>query len=317
MNITLMMFAVFASVTLGIIGVAALVYDYFLKDKSRMKSRIKEEFHSDIRQRVRQSPLFRNLQRMSENAESADKSLIIQFQTFIEQSGLQWNVKQVLPNMLILAFIAAALCGLLLGAWFSIIGFIVGAILLPLYIYNERSKRMWMLGKQLPEAFDVMGRAVRAGLSVPAAFQAVADDFPSPIAEEFAQCYEQQNLGISHEVALRELARRTGTVETKIFAIALIINRRLGGNLADLLGKLALTMRSRVRFAGRVRALTGEGRMQAAVLIALPSAALLALMVLNRSYVQVLLDKPYVLLTAATVQAFGAACIYKIINFKY
>ncbi len=64
-------------------------------------------------------------------------------------------------------------------------------------------------------------------------------------------------------------------METRIFAIALIINRRLGGNLAELLGKLALTIRARTKFAGRVRALTGEGRMQAAVLIALPSAALL------------------------------------------
>lgn len=317
MNITVMMIAIFASVSLGIVGTGALIYEYFFRYKSRMQSRVEEEFFSDIRQRVRQSPLFRDLQQLSEENDTKAESLAIKTQTFIEQAGLQWTLNQVFIGMVCSGLVTGFLMQAFGGIWFAIPGTIIGAFLPLLYIYNARSKRMNLLSKQLPEAFDVMGRAIRAGVSLPASFQSVASDFPMPICEEFAQCYEQQNLGISYEVALRELARRTGTMETRIFAIALIINRRLGGNLAELLSKLALTMRSRAKFSGRVRALTGEGRMQAVVLIALPIVMLMALMVLNRPYVQVLFDRPLVLMGVAAIQAIGAGCIYKIINFKF
>ena len=83
-----------------------------------------------------------------------------------------------------------------------------------------------------------MGRVIRAGQTMSQALQAVADEFPPPIAGEFAYCYEQQNLGLSPETALRDLARRTGLMELKIFVLALLVQQQTGGNLAELLDKL-------------------------------------------------------------------------------
>src|SRR5262249_57164429 len=122
----------------------------------------------------------------------------------------------------------------------------------------------------LPDAFDLMARVIRAGQTMSQAIQSVADEFDQPLAGEFAYCYEQQNLGLSPEVALRDLARRTGLVEVKIFVLAMLVQQQTGGNLAELLDKLSGVVRERFRVPGKIKALTAEGRMQATVLLVLP-----------------------------------------------
>ena len=137
------------------------------------------------------------------------------------------------------------------------------------------------------------------------------------MADEFLRCYEQQNLGIPAETALRELASRIDIMELRIFVVALIVQRRSGGNLADLLVKLGTLMRKRMAMRSRVRALTGEGRMQAAVLMALPPLAFVAIWFLNPQHTQVLLNHAGMLYTAGASQIVGALCIWRIVNFNY
>src|SRR5439155_17515599 len=143
--------------------------------------------------------------------------------------------------------------------------------------------------------FDLMGRIIRAGQTMAQGLQAVADEFDQPIAGEFAYCYEQQNLGLSPEVSLRDLARRTGLLEIKIFVLALLVQQQTGGNLAVLLEKLAGVVRERFRIRGKIKTLTAEGRLQAAVLLVLPPALFLIILLLNWSYGEVLLTHPYLL----------------------
>jgi len=162
-----------------------------------------------------------------------------------------------------------------------------------------------------------MARVVRAGQTVSQAIQAVTDEFDAPVSAEFSYCYEQQNLGLSPEVAYRDLARRTGLLEIKIFVMAMIVQQQSGGNLADLLDRLSAVVRDRFRLRGKIKTLTAEGRMQAGVLLALPPAMLGAMMVLNRAYGQVLLDHPNLLIGAFVSEALGALWIRKIINFDF
>ena len=138
------------------------------------------------------------------------------------------------------------------------------------YVQLKRKARLEKLLSQLPDAFDLMARVIRAGQTMSQALQAVADEFDQPIAAEFAYCYEQQNLGLPPEVAFRDLARRTGLLEIKIFVLALLVQQQTGGNLAELLDKLADVVRERFRIRGKIKALTAEGRMQALVLLVLP-----------------------------------------------
>jgi tight adherence protein B len=162
-----------------------------------------------------------------------------------------------------------------------------------------------------------MCRALRAGQPLTAAFQTVATRFEAPLSLEFANCYEQQQLGVAHDEALRSMALRCGVMELQIFTVALIVQRRSGGNLAELLSKMAVMMRKRVWLHGRVLALTGEGRMQAMVLIAMPPLVFAALWFLNRDQAQVLLDHPRLLYGALISQAIGAFFIQRIVNFEF
>src|SRR5262249_6690744 len=148
---------------------------------------------------------------------------------------------------------------------------------------------------QLPDAFDLMARMIRAGQTMSQALHAVGNEFDQPIAGEFAYCYEQQNLGLSSEMALRDLARRTGLLEIKIFVLALVVQQQSGGNLAELLDNLAGIIRHRFHIKGKINALTAEGRFQAVILLALPPLLLGVIFMLNRTYAQGLLNHPQLL----------------------
>jgi tight adherence protein B len=108
-------------------------------------------------------------------------------------------------------------------------------------IYSRRSVRKERLTQQLPDAFLAMSRGLKAGQSMPSVIQMIADDFPKPLCEEFTYYYEQQHLGVPHETALRDMARRVNVMEMRILTIALIVQRRAGGNLAELLMQHTLT----------------------------------------------------------------------------
>jgi tight adherence protein B len=221
------------------------------------------------------------------------------------------------------ASLATALLSVTIGAWAAgtwwiggIVGLTAGAAP-PTYLRARCRRRRDKLCQQLPEAFDLMSRAIRAGQTVAGAFQIVGRDLEPPISVEFSHCYEQQNLGRSPDLALRDLARRTGVMELQMFVVALLVQRQSGGNMAELLNNLSGVVRKRIRLKGRVKALTGEGRMQAVVLTILPLAVFAAMLSLNRPYTQTLLDRPQVLGGIVICQVVGALWIRHIVNVDY
>jgi tight adherence protein B len=193
----------------------------------------------------------------------------------------------------------------------------VGGLIPLVYVYTKRNIRLSKMLSQLPDAFDLMARVLRAGQTMAQAMQAVADEFDAPIAAEFAYCSEQQNLGLPPEVSLRDLARRTGLLELKIFVLAVLVQQQTGGNMAEMLEKLASVVRERFRIRGKIKALTAEGRLQAAVLLILPPVMFLVLLFINPSYGRVLLGRPDLLLGVVIAEAVGAIWIRRIINFDF
>jgi tight adherence protein B len=191
-------------------------------------------------------------------------------------------------------------------------------MILPLGILKFRARlRQRQLSRQLPEAFAMISRAVRAGQTIPSALQIIAEDFDPPVSAEFARCYEQQNLGISRETALRQLAKRTGIMELQIFVVALLVQAKSGGDLVELLDNLSSMIRKRLKLKDRVRALTGEGRMQALVLSLLPVVSLVGIIVLAPDYSRCLLERPWLLAGTGAAIAVGAFWVRRIVNFEY
>lgn len=306
---------IFAGVTAIVFGCAHFIYEHLFMNRARIRQRLQEQFGDATAQRLQNSSLFRDLKDRDATCSNRRPALLLRLRTYLDQAGVTFSLTQL--GLGAIAF--AAVSGLLamIAVRSNVVATLVAtmALITPAaYVCFARKKRLLTLSRQLPDAFDVMSRALKAGQAVSAAFQLVAKDFSGPIAEEFSYCYEQQHLGIAQEVALRDLARRTGIMELQIFVVALIINGRSGGNLAELLAKLATLLRKRSTIQSRIRAMTGEGRLQAVVLIALPFLVFIGIYLLNRSYAEILLNHPYILGMCGVSQFLGAVCIRYIIR---
>ena len=197
-------------------------------------------------------------------------------------------------------------------------GLFVG--LLPVgWLSMRRKMRLKAFAKQLPDALELMARALRAGHSLAAGFNLVADEMTPPIGEEFKKVFEEQNLGIAMEDALNNMTNRVPNLDLKFFATAVILQRQTGGDLAEILDKIGYIIRERFKIWGQVQALTGEGRLSGVVLLGLPPLLFLAVYRLNPDYVMPLFQDPLgrkMLFFGVVMQLFGALAIRKIVNIR-
>lgn len=199
-----------------------------------------------------------------------------------------------------------------------VFGLITGVM--PLcWLFLRRKKRFKRFGQQLPDALSLLARALRSGNSLNAGLNMVVEEMPEPIGTEFQIAYEEQNLGIPIEQALKNMMTRMPNLDLKFFVTAVAIQRQTGGDLAEIIDKICEVIRERFKILGMVQALTGEGRLSGAVLMALPIAIFIAVYYLNQEYVMLLftndLGKKMVAF-GIVMQVLGAICIKKIIDIK-
>jgi tight adherence protein B len=191
---------------------------------------------------------------------------------------------------------------------------------LPLgWLLLRRRRRLRQFAKQLPEALELVSRALRAGHSLASGFSLISEEMRDPIAKEFHRVFEEQNLGIPLETALDNLTERIPNLDLRFFATAVILQRQTGGDLAEILDKIGYLIRERFKIWGQVQALTGEGRLSGIVLLALPPVLFLAVYRLNPEYVTPLFTDPMgrkMLAGGIILQLIGAIVIKKIINIK-
>jgi tight adherence protein B len=166
-----------------------------------------------------------------------------------------------------------------------VLGLVIG--LLPLfYVLFKRAQRSRRLSEQLPDSLEMMARSLRAGHALSSAFKMVATEMPTPISIEFARAFESQELGMAFEKAVSDMTRRApDNQDLKIFALSVIVQKETGGNLVEIIEKIAETVRSRYKFQGKLNGLTAEGRMSSYVVGALPFASALIMLAFNREYI--------------------------------
>lgn len=245
---------------------------------------------------------------------------IPRLQTLLDQADVDWSASRTLLNLSCgsaLAFVVLFAMG-----YNSLVavGCGAGLIILPLvWLSFRRKRRMAKLANQLPDVFEMMSQALRAGHSLAGAIQLVYEQMPPPIATEFAQVYHEQNLGVKVEEALQSMAHRVDSLDVRFFVTAVMIQRQTGGDLAEVLDNISGVIRERIELAGLVRGLTAEGRLSGWVLFALPAIVFVGSMYLNPEYGSVLLDDPrgqIMLMLAAGMQLMGIAMIRWIVNIK-
>lgn len=229
-----------------------------------------------------------------------------------------------IEQFIVLCMLSAAAIFILLFALQRTVPVLIGgavtAFLLPwCWLLLRRRSRLKSFEKQLPDALELLSRALRAGNSLAAGLNAVASEMPQPIAGEFRAVHDEQNLGLPIDQALRNMLLRVPNMDLQFFVTAVSIQRQAGGDLAEILGKISSLVRERFKILGQVRALTGEGRMSGVVLMALPIVLFLGVYFLNREYIMLLFNEEIgrqMIYAAIASQIVGGYVIHRIVNIR-
>ena len=246
--------------------------------------------------------------------------LVTQFKKIIDQAASEVTVMRLLLFSLtagVLAFLAVSMVStsLLLAFFFGIL-----ATALPtLHILAKRRKRLNKFLSLLPDALDLMSRGLSAGHAFTEALQMVSTEMPEPIASEFRKTYEEQNLGLSLKLALENLVERVPLLDLRMCVTAVLIQRETGGNLSELLEKVAHTIRERVRIMEDLKTLTLSSRWSAWLLCGLPIFLAVYVSLMNPGYMDVMWRDPrghWLLALAAIMQVLGMLMVQKIMKIR-
>ncbi len=243
-------------------------------------------------------------------------------QELLEQAGLKWK-----PARLAHACLALFLVGFLLF-WYTAptqfrwLAFLPGIILglVPLgYVYRVRTKRLRKFEEQFPDSLEFVARAMRAGHAFSVSLEMIHREFQEPLAGEFRRTFEEHNLGLALDAALLKLAKRVPSMDVHFFVSAVLLQRRTGGNLAEILDKLAVLIRERFKLRGKIRAISAHGRMTGLALTCIPIGVALMMFYVNPDYVQFFFtDSTGQIMAGAAVllQLIGYGVIKKIVTIE-
>jgi tight adherence protein B len=237
----------------------------------------------------------------------------------IEQADA--NIK---PSALFGVGLAAGLVAMVACLWLvnPYVAPVVGLMCLSgpfVWLWWKRKKRLDTFAAQLPEALELVARALRAGHSLAAGMHVVAEEMPAPISKEFGRVYEEQNLGIQLEDALNGMCERVPNLDLKFFVTSVAIQRQTGGDLAEILDRIGYVIRERFKILGQVKALSAEGRLSGVVLIALPIGLFFLMLVMKPDYIELLWKDPLGIkmsVGALVLMVLGAFFIKKIVDIK-
>jgi tight adherence protein B len=246
------------------------------------------------------------------------KSAGLHLKKLITQAGAATNPGTVILSMLSLGGLAYLIIQYLTrNALFGLVVMPIVGSLPYVYLQYRRSKRIREFEELLPEALDVIVGSLRAGFTFELAMKLVAQEVPDPLGFEFGVVFEEQNLGVPLADALGELRERVPSDD--LLAVSLLIHRRTGGNLAEILEKTASTIRDRFRLKREIRTKTAHGRFSGFVLVVLPLVMIAIILALNPDYFLVLLHEKagqYMLMGAVVMQIVGIFIIRRIIDIK-
>ena len=236
------------------------------------------------------------------------------------QAGMRWLVASFLAYCALGAMAGLLLASALPLPWYARLGVSVGGAALPyLLVRRARNRRLARIEQQLPDALDLMGRAMRAGHAFPTALKMVGEEMTGPLADEFRAVFDEVSFGVAMADALGNLAVRVPSTDLRYFVIAVLIQRETGGNLTELLSSISAIIRDRLKLLGQVRVLSAEGRMSAWVLGLLPFGAALMMHLMNPQFIAVLYTDPggrKMVGVALGLLMVGVIGIRKIINIR-
>jgi tight adherence protein B len=248
----------------------------------------------------------------------------VNFAAVMDQRLRQADMKMPVGTFLLISlvlFFVGVVAGRILH-WPFILAIFLGIVLfaVPNVVVDiKRRRRLKRFMNYFPETLEMFARSLRAGHSFTGAIQLVAQEMPDPIAPEFSKVFEEQNLGIPLRQALIGMTDRVDILDVKFFVTAILIQRETGGNLAEIIDKIAYVIRERFRVQGQLKIFTAQARLSGGILSLLPIGVACLIGVLNPEYLKPLfLEKAGRIMIAVAVilQILGMLAIRKIIRIK-
>ncbi len=293
------------------------------REKERIRDRLLERVPTEKPSAAAQ-PLFRQ--------EAADKKGVInsllarlkldaRLEELIEQAGLRWSSGRTALAMVVVGI------GVFDVAWYSLpyyktLALIPAAVfgLAPfVYIVRRGKTRLRKFEAQFPDALEFVARSMRAGHAFSVSLEMLHQEFSDPLGGEFRRTFDEQNLGLPIDLALEKLGKRMPMIDVQFFVSAVLLQKRTGGNLAEILDKLAGLIRERFKLRGQIRTISAQGRMSGMVLTLIPMAVGLIMFYVNPQHMRFFVDDPagsWMAGLALGFQVLGFIVIRKIVNIE-
>ena len=275
------------------------------------------------------APLETTILRPSDEDEDAGASLLRKaglassLTDTIQQAGVNWTPSSLLMAMLVAAVLGALLAAVFLPAqalWVEVPVFAGALASIPLiYLRIKRAQRIREFEEMLPEALDFLARSMRAGHAFTISLGMVGEEFTGVLGQEFRTMFNELNFGAPMEVAMENFARRVPLLDVRLMASSVLLQRQTGGNLSEVLNRLAFIIRERFRLRGQIRAASAHGRITALSLTLMPLVMFLLLPIFAPGYLQGMIADPdglWLLLGAGVAQVLGYLIMRKITDIK-
>jgi len=246
-------------------------------------------------------------------------SLAKRLEAMITQADSQITVSRLLGFSFLTGLLAGLAAYTVLNVVFALGIFCLAAAAPVLQVAYKRRKRLLKFNSQLPDTLDLLSRSLSVGHAFSEALHQVSSEMPDPIAREFRIAFEEQKLGLSTKVALDRLVERVPLPDLRLCVVAIHIQRETGGNLAEILERVAHTIRDRFKLMEDFRTLTTSSRSSAWILCSLPFVLVFLLSAINPDYMGKLLHDPrghWVIAVAIVLQLIGMALIRKILAIR-
>lgn len=319
---------VFALIWIGSIIVwAVLTKAVRSSDIDKIKSRLLDGNKKGEKSKEKGSPLPQLIQTEDQSAGKVFRQILKaldlqdKLATLLEQAGLRWKPVNIVQASVFLfggTFFAARVLGvpsiaLQLGAG------AFAATLPVLYALRLRKKRLAKFEEQFPESLEFVARSMRAGHAFSVSLEMIHREFQDPLGGEFRRTFDEHNLGLPLETALLKLGGRVPSLDVHFFVSAVLLQKRTGGNLAEILDKLAHLIRERFKLRGKIRAISAHGRMTGIALTCIPLGVALLMFYVNPGYVSFFVeDEIGNMMAGAAVllQVIGYLIIQKIVTIE-
>lgn len=311
----------FISVALLIEGCFLAYKALFSPEAKRIKRRIRTTVEKKLQ--LEEVNIVRN-QVLSEipsfNTWLRQASLAGSIARLLEQAHSQTSVGIFVLWSALLAGAGFAACSALnLSALVTLGVTGLGGVIPTVFFRRKKMQRLWRFEKQLPDALDLIGRAMRAGHTLMIGMQMVGEEFSEPIGEEFEWTVQELSLGVSVPRAFNNLCRRIESQELKFFVTALIIQWEIGGSLTEILDVISHLIRGRFELLGRIKAISAEGRLSAVILFALPPVLGFVIFLVQPTYLLTLVTDPVgrvLLAGGAILMVLGGLITKKMVNIE-